>query len=85
MGNDENDVVNNEEESETNDDQIQKVYDVLFEAIPDGICSFNVLVAINQLSLDWALTLHEECHGYADDEDDEQPYGNLPGTPFSKN
>jgi hypothetical protein len=80
------DEVENEDNGETNEEQIKEVYDALFEAIPDGICSFNVLIAINQLSLDWAMELHEECHFSDDEEDDgnDSPIGRLSGTPFSK-
>jgi hypothetical protein len=74
---------NESEEEIDNEDQVKQVYDALFDAIPDGICSFNVLVAINQLALDWAIELHDECHG-DNNEEDESQYGNIPGTSFSK-
>jgi len=77
--------IENEDGMLSNSDQIHRVYDILFDAIPNDVCSFNVLVAINQLSLDWALGLHEEYHGTDDEDDDISDVGNLPGTSFSKN
>ena len=73
---------------ETNEEQIERAFNLLVDAIPDNMCSFNVLIAINRLAAEWAQTLHEECHETIDgDEDENEPplYGNLPGTSFNLN
>jgi len=79
------------EETENNnipegiDEQFNLVYDALYDAIPDKICSFVVLLALQQLAFDWTMNLHEEVCELTDEDDDISPVGNVPGTPFSKN
>ena len=72
------------EQEETNEEQAERIFHVLLESIPNNICYFNVLTALGQLVLEISMVLHEECH-MGDDAEDEHPYGNLPGTPFSQN
>ena len=91
MGIDEsNKDVEDEDDVLSNEDQVKLVFHALQDALTDEllhqVCMFNVLIGINELALDWAMGLHEECHMEEcdeDEDDDVSPYGNLPGTNFS--
>jgi hypothetical protein len=73
-------------EDETNEQQVERIYHVLLDAIPHEVCFFNVLTALAQLMGEISIVLHEGCHNNDDDDEDEElPYGNLPGSNFSKN
>jgi hypothetical protein len=79
----------NEDEMDTNEEQVERVFDALSEAVDalldeKDICPFNILVAINQLAVEYTMLLHEDLHGYTED-DDISDVGNIPGTTFSKN
>jgi hypothetical protein len=78
----------NEDEikNETNDEAVERAVRMLFDSIPTDMCAFNVLIALNRLSAEWAQSLHETTHGEGEDDDNEENfYGNLPGTSFGKN
>jgi len=87
----ENDMAENEHES--NDNQVDRIFRVLLDAIPNNVCYFNVLIALAHLSEEIATVLHEENHEMSDGEDDDDngnggdisPIGRLPKTSFSMN
>lgn len=88
----ENDMIENEHES--NDDQVDRIFHVLLDAIPNNVCYFNVLVALAHLAEEITIVLHEENHEMSDgdDEDDDDdddgdisPIGRLPKISFSQN
>jgi hypothetical protein len=84
----EDDTEIDDDEMLSNEEQVELVFHALQDALTDEVlhqvCIFNVLIGINELALDWAMGMHEEFHMEEDDDEDESPYGNLPGTSFSK-
>ena len=77
------------ENTETNAEQVDRITHALLDAIPDDVCYFNVLVALAHLIEEVSVVLHEENHemtgGGDDDDDNTSPIGRLPGSSFSNN
>lgn len=46
------------------EDEIEKIYQVLLEAVPMGACFGDIIIALNQLSMEFSMVME-------DDEDDE--------------
>ena len=68
--------------------EIEHIYHVVLEAIPMEVCMVNVIIALNELAMEFAQEMGcgcEEDDDENDDEDDNSPIGTLPGTIFSKN
>jgi hypothetical protein len=66
------------------EEEIETIYDAVLKAIPLNVCMISIIAALTELTNDFALEIGCK-HSEEEDEEDEQSYGNLPGTPFSKN
>ena len=84
MGISEGDTIDQDSNETEENSEAEMIWQKIFEAIPTGVCMVNVIVALNQLSMEFAQQLcASDCEDGEDD--DISPVGNLPGTSFSKN
>jgi len=63
------------------EDEIDKIYGALFDAIPENVCSINVLIALNTLAAEWAENMPCGC----EDEEDRDEDHLMSGTNYSAN
>lgn len=74
--------MSDEETGTTREEEIEKICQAILNAIPMEVCMVNIVVALNELSMEFAMEL---CDCEDEENDDISPIGNLPGTPFSGN
>ena len=68
-----------QEDADKKENEIDFIFEKVLEAVPKDVYMENIIIALSRLAGAFAWELSEN-----DDEEDDDSYGTLPGTSFSK-
>lgn len=69
-----------QEDKEKKEKEIDFIFEAILEAIPKDVYMENIIIALTRLASEFTWELSEN-----NEEENDSPYGTLPGTTFSRN